>query len=232
MSGNGGNGGGNGGNGGGGGNGGNFGGTPLQIPQGLIPSSTTVLQPGSRYFRLVDAFAQLDSQQAIAVLQQQVGTLEGDITALQSSIATLQSQMSTVQGQITTLQGQVQALQLFMNSFNYNQIEVSTSTIFLDQRTIYRRSFVINGALNTAVNVFTYPHGVPAISYIVNIQAMAGAATAMQYPITFLNMATAPSLSTGISCWADATNIYIANGTTAFSGIQVLATMWYTATNR
>ena len=172
----------------------------------LLSSNVNLLQPGSQAYRLSDA--------------------------LTNQSASLQTSNAITATQISQLQAQVRVLQQFMASFNYLQAEVSTGTIFLDQRTIYKRSFVINGALNTAISVFTYPHSVPAISYIVNIQAMAGAATAMQYPITFLNMATAPSLSTGISAWADATNIYIANGTTIFSGIQVLATLWYTATDR
>lgn len=201
---------------------------------------------GGGYARLINALQSLDQAQniftlvgqaanfasEIAALQTQVAAQGGYITALQGQVQTLQGQVSTLQGQVTTLQGQVALLQGFMNSFNYLQLEVSTGTYFLDQRTIYRRSFVINGALNTALTNFTYPHGVANINYIVNIQAMAGAATSTQYPITFINMPQAPSLGIGLSCWANATNIYISVGTQAFSGIQVLATMWYTATDR
>lgn len=206
--------------------------TPIQYPA-TLSANTTFLQTGAGGFaRVSTALQALNQSQNVQVLANSIGTLQADITTLQGQVATLQGQVSTLQGQVSTLQAQVAAQQLMLNAFNYNQVEVSTGTIFLDQRTIYKRSFVINGALNTALTVFTYPHGVAAINYIVNIQAMAGAATALQYPITFLNMATAPSLSTGLSIWADANNIYVSVGTTTFAGIQVLATMWYTATNR
>ena len=206
--------------------------TPSQYPD-QITANTTFLQTGAGGFaRVSTALMALNQSQNVFTLSSAVGTLEADITALQGQVATLQGQVATLQGQVTTLQGQVTALTAFQASFNYLQAEVSTGTIFLDQRTIYKRSFVINGALNTALTVFSFPHGIAAINYIVNIQAMAGAATALQYPLTFLNVATAPSVTAGVSIWADATNIYISVGNTTFAGIQVLATMWYTATNR
>ena len=208
------------------------GGVPNPNPD-LLSASTTLLQSGGgAYARLVNALQGLDQSANIITLANQAVNFGSDIATLQGQVATLQGQVATLQGQVTALQGQVTALTAFQASFNYLQAEVSTGTIFLDQRTIYRRSFVINGALNTALTVFTYPHGVAAINYIVNIQAMAGAATALQYPLTFLNVATAPSVTAGVSIWADATNIYISVGNTTFAGIQVLATMWYTATNR
>lgn len=207
----------------------------------LLPANVTLLQPGSRGYRLSDALtvASMTQQVAnattgtqIAALQADVTALQGYVTALQGQVSTLQGQVSTLQGQVSTLQAQVQVLQLFMNAFNYNQVEVSTNTIFLDQRTIYRRSFVINGATNTALAVFTYPHGITSINYIVNMQAMSGPAGGQQLPITFVNLATAPNISIGLSGWADATNIYISVGSTTFPNYQVLATLWYTATDR
>lgn len=172
----------------------------------LLSSNVNLLQPGSQAYRLSDA--------------------------LTNQSASLQTSNAITATQISQLQAQVRVLQQFMNSFNYLQAEVSTGTIFLDQRTIYKRSFVINGALNTALNVFTYPHGVTAINYIVSVQAMAGVAGGQQLPITFINMATAPSISLGVSCWCDVTNIYIACGGVTFPTYQVLATLWYTATDR
>lgn len=188
----------------------------------LLPANVTLLQPGSRYFMLQQALQTLD-------IANQVNS---QITALQLSVATLQSEVATLQSQVGTLQAQVAAQQVTINSMNYNQIEVSTGTIFLDQRTVYKRSLVINNALNTGATVFTYPHGIANINYIVNIQAMAAQAGGQQLPITFLNLATAPTITIGLSCWADTTNIYIAVASTTFPGFQVLATLWYTATDR
>lgn len=209
------------------------------LNQRLIPASTTVLQPGSRYFRLVDAFAQLDSSQAVTALQVQVGALQTQMATANANISTLQSQMTTVQGQISTLQSQVSVLQAqqtaftaFMASFNYQQIEVSTGSYYLDNRIIYRRSFIISNALNTALNVFTYAHGIAALNYIASVQAMASLATGQQLPITFVNMASAPNITTGLGCWADATNIYISVGNATFPNYLTLVTLWYTATNR
>lgn len=192
---------------------------------GLLPANANLLQPASGFFRIYDALRAVDQSTQTTTLANQIGGFAAEI-------ATLQGQVATLQSQVATLQAQVAAQQITIGSFSYYQFEISTGTIFLDQRTIYKRSFVINGALNTAINVFTYPHGIAALNYIVNIQAMAGAAGGQQLPITFLNMATAPQITTGLSCWADATNIYIAVGTSTFAGIQVLATLWYTATDR
>lgn len=193
----------------------------------LLPTNITLLQPGSRAYRLADALTQ-----QTASLQVSNATTAAQIATLQTQVATLQGQVSTLQGQVSTLQTQVQTLQQFMNSFSYLQAEVSTGTIFLDQNTIYKRSFVINNALDTALNVFTFAHGVTSINYIVNVQAMAAQAGGQQLPITFINMATAPSISLGVSCWCDATNIYVSCGGVTFPGYQVLVTLWYTATDR
>lgn len=188
-----------------------------------IQAGVTMLQPSAIAFRLSDAL-----QKATYTSSSNAG----DITQIQNDIAILQGQVQTLSTQMTTLQGQVQAQQLVLNSFNYLQAEVSTHTTFLDQRTIYRRSFVLNGALATALTNFIYAHTVANISYIVNVEAMASLTGNPQYPIPFVNMPTAPSLSTGISCWADNTNIIISVGTTAFANYQVLVTMWYTCTDR
>lgn len=199
--------------------------TPIQYPA-TLSANTTFLQTGAGGFaRVSTALQALNQSQNVQVLANSIGTLQADIT-------TLQGQVATLQGQVTTLQAQVAAQQITINSFNYNQLEVSTGTLFLDQRTIYKRSFVINNALNTALTTFTYPHGVAAINYIVNVQAMAAQAGGQQLPITFLNLATAPNISIGVSCWCDVTNIYISVANTTFPGYQVLATLWYTATNR
>lgn len=186
----------------------------------LLPANTTLLQPGSRNFRLNDA------------LNTQTATTTTQIAVLQSTVGTLASQVATLNSQVATLQAQVAAQQTVINSMNYNQVEVSTGTLFLDQRTIYKRSLVINNALNTALTVFTFAHGITAINYIVNVQAMAAQAGGQQLPITFLNLATAPNIVIGVSIWADTTNLYISVANTTFPNYQVLATLWYTATDR
>jgi uncharacterized protein involved in exopolysaccharide biosynthesis len=68
--------------------------------QRLIPASTTLLQPGSRYFRLVDALNAINAAPFLNQLQNQV-------TALQSQVATLQSQMATANTNIANLQAQL-----------------------------------------------------------------------------------------------------------------------------
>lgn len=200
----------------------------------LLPANVTLLQPGSRGYRLSDALtvASMTQQVANATTGAQIAALQADVTALQGYVTALQGQVSTLQGQVTTLQGQVAAQQITINSFNYQQIEVSTGTIFLDQRTIYKRTFVINNALNTGQTVFTFAHGILNINYIVNVEAMAAQAGGQQLPLTFLNLATAPTITIGLSCWCDTTNIYIALASTTFPNYQVLATLWYTATDR
>lgn len=201
------------------------GGVPNPNPD-LLSASTTLLQSGGgAYARLVNALQGLDQSANIITLANQAVNFGSDI-------ATLQGQVATLQGQVSTLQAQVAAQQVTINSMSYNQVEVSTGTLFLDQRTIYKRSFVINNALVTPLTNFTYPHGVAAINYIVNIQAMAAQAGGQQLPLTFVNLATAPNISIGLSIWADVTNLYISVANTAFPGYQVLATLWYTATNR
>lgn len=193
----------------------------------LLPANTTLLQPGSRFFRISDA---LNYQ--VASLQTADNALQEQITENNTNITTLQGQVASLQAQVSTLQAQVSTLQAFQNSFNYLQAEVSTGTIFLDQRTIYKRSFVINNALNTALTNFVFQHGIAAINYIVNIEAMAAINGQQQLPITFLNLATAPNVTIGVSLWADITNIFISVANTTFPNYQVLATLWYTATNR
>ena len=208
------------------------GGVPNPNPD-LLSASTTLLQSGGgAYARLVNALQGLDQSANIITLANQAVNFGTDITALQGQVATLQGQVSTLQSQVATLQAQAALFQAFQNSFNYLQLEVSTGTIFLDQRTIYRRSFVINNALVTPLTNFIFAHNIANISYVVNIQAMASQPASPQYPITFLNMATAPTLSTGLSIWADTANIVVSIGTTGLPGYQVIATLFYTATDR
>lgn len=195
--------------------------------QRLIPANTTLLQPGSKFYRISDALnAQAQAVNTAATSgNAQIASLQSQVTSLESQVATLQAQVAALQGSNTTFTQ-------FMASFSYLQAEVSTGTIFLDQNTIYKRSFVINNALNTALTVFTFAHGITSINYIVNAQLMAVQAGGQQLPITFLNLATAPNISIGVSAWADATNIYISVASTTFPNYQVLATLWYTATDR
>lgn len=188
--------------------------------QPLLPANVTLLQPGSRFFRLSDA------------LNFQVASLQASNDSLQGQITTNTTDITALRATVTALQAQVAAQQVTINSFNYLQTEVSTGTLFLDQRTIYKRSFVINGALNNGLTNTVFPHSIANINYIVNIEAMAALNGQQQLPITFINMATAPSISIGISLWADITNIIVSVGTQTFPNYQVLATLWYTATDR
>jgi len=68
----------------------------------LLPANTTLLQPGARYFRLVDALQVLDSTNNVVALQSQ-------LTALQTIVNTQQSQIATLQSQVATLEGEVAA---------------------------------------------------------------------------------------------------------------------------
>lgn len=215
--------------------------SPRSLEQGQTPTlypdqlsaNTTFLQTGSGgYARVSTALMALNQAQNIANIGADITALQTDVTTLQGQVTTLQGQIATLQGQVSTLQTQVATLQAFQNSFNYQQIEISTGTLFLDQRNIYRRSIVINNALNTGNTVFTFAHGIANISYIAYIQAMASQAAGQQLPITFLNLATAPNITIGLSIWADTTNLYIALANTTFPGFQVIATLWYTATDR
>lgn len=207
----------------------------------LLPANVTLLQPGSRGYRLSDALtvAAMTQQVSNVTLQGQVTENAANITALQGYVTALQGQVQTLQGQVTTLQGQVSTLQTqvanliaFMNSFNYVQLEVSTGRTFLDNRNIYVRSFVITGATNTALQVFTYAHGVPNINYIAEVQAMASQQGGQQLPITFVNLASAPNITVGLGAWADTTNIYISTGNAVFTNYLVLVRLYYTATDR
>ena len=71
---------------------------PLDTAAGqrLIPASTTLLQPGSRFFRLADALNFLDQNSYITQLQNQVETLKTQVATLQSQVATLQNQLDGV----------------------------------------------------------------------------------------------------------------------------------------
>jgi hypothetical protein len=72
--------------------------------EGLLPANIPLLQPGSRYFRLVDALQSLDISanvnQQIVNLQNQINTNNGHIATLQSQVATLQSQVTALQNQL------------------------------------------------------------------------------------------------------------------------------------
>jgi ribulose kinase len=72
----------------------------MPAPDSLLPANITLLQPGSRYFRLVDALQALDIGSQLAA---QVATLNNEVATLQSQVATLQSQVATLQGQIDAL---------------------------------------------------------------------------------------------------------------------------------
>lgn len=201
------------------------GGTP-QAPgdwnRDQIQAGVTMLQPSAIAFRLSDAL-----QKATYTASSNAG----DITQIEEDIATLQGQVGTLSTQISTLQGQVQVLQGFMNSFNWVQAEVSTGLIFLDQRTLYTRSFVISGAQNATNNTFTYAHGITNINYIAQVIAMVGLNNPNFAAPIFYGNTSAP-LSDAIGIWADITNIYISNGTVIRTNNLTLVKLYYTCTDR
>ena len=168
----------------------------------------------------------------ISTLQGQVSTLQGQVATNTANIATNTGNITTLQGQVSTLQGQVAALQLFANSFNYLQAEVSTGTTYLNGATIYRRSFVPPSTiLSTPYAVGNYAHGVANIGYIVAMQGIASLYQGQSLPMTFINAAQNP-FQNALSVWGDTTNIYIAVGSTPFPTYTAIVTMWYTATDR
>ena len=198
---------------------------PLSNPD-LLSANTAIIQSGGGAFaRLINALQLLDQSGQVIELATNLATLQADIT-------TLQGQVATLQGQVTTLQQQATVFQQFQASFNYLQLEVSTGMIFLDQRVIYRRSFVISGATNVANSMVTYPHTIPAINYIVNCEAVAEINSGPAFPVTYLNTSVNPIPPDGISISVDTTNIYVYNGNIVRSNYLTLVTLWYTATNR
>lgn len=196
-----------------------------------IQAGVTMLQPSAIAFRLSDAL-----QKATYTTSSNAGDIaqiEADIATLQGQVQSLSTQMTTLQGQIGTLQGQMTVVQGFMNSFNWVQAEVSTGLIFLDQRTLYTRSFVISAALNTGFNVFVYPHGITAINYVAQAIGVAGINSSQTFPITYVNMTTAPTnIQDGISFYVDPTNIYVLNGAVIRTNFLVLVKLYYTCTDR
>jgi len=102
--------------------------SPIQYPD-LLSASTTLVQSGSGYLRLVNALQTLD--QAANVL-----TLDGLITSQASAIATLQSQMAqtitavqTLQTQVFTLQSQVAALQAQLDGVSFGAVGPTVPSI-------------------------------------------------------------------------------------------------------
>lgn len=197
---------------------------PAQYPDQLS-ANTTFLQTGAGgYARVSTALMALNQSQNVVTLSNAVGTIEADITTLQSQIATLQSQ-------VATLQGQAAAFTAFMASFNYQQLEISTGTYYLNGTLIYRRTFVMPATMLTAGQINIFAHGIANIGYIVTMQAVASLYQGQTLPMTFLQINQQPPQN-GLSCWGDVTNIYVAVGTTGFTTYIPIATMWYTATDR
>jgi len=89
----------------------------------LIPANTTVLRPGTNWFRMVNAFMGLDANAALSQQQtqltaqsatqsQQQTQITGNgnaITTLQNEVATLQSEVASLQGQINTINARLAA---------------------------------------------------------------------------------------------------------------------------
>lgn len=200
-------------------------GTTTTSGQPLLPANTTLLQPGSRFFRLSDALSYT------AALSAANTALQTQVNAMQAQLTNLENGFTGLAARVTTLEAQVTSLRQFQRSFDYQQVEISTGTIFLDQRTIYRRSYVISTAL--PVNqVFIYAHTIPALNYFVDIRAELVQQGGQGLPLTFVNTAQTPPWVNGVSVWGDATNLYFSNGNTPFTSYLTIATVWYTATDR
>lgn len=189
----------------------------LQASQ--IPSNTTLLQPGAVAFRLSDAI-----QENVAIISALTEGSASDITVLQNQVATLQ-------GQVSTLQGQIAPLQAFMNSFNFQQLEIATGTFYLNGAQIYRRSFVPPSTIFTANQINVYAHGIAALGYVVQMLGVASVYQGQTLPMTFVQTNAQP-MANGLSVWADNVNIYVSVGTTGFTTYTAVITMWYTATDR
>lgn len=86
----------------------------------LIQANTTLLQPGSGYFRLVDAFAAL--QQLHNQLQLQTTTTaagqQTQINTLTASQVTSNQQILSLSQRVTTLESTVQSLQAQIDTIN------------------------------------------------------------------------------------------------------------------
>lgn len=216
-------------------------------PPPLISAGETLLQPGTPFYRITDALgsanltaqqvAQLQIEQAnlagyVEALQTQMAAANANIATLQGQVSTLQDQVSTLQTQMTTVQAQIAVLQSFMNSNNWVQSEVNTGLTFLDGRTLYTRSFVISGALASALSTFTYAHGIANINYVAQGIAIAGQSVGQNLPITFINAQQIPNVQDAISFFVDTVNIYIFNGNVLRTNMLVLVKLYYTCTDR
>jgi septal ring factor EnvC (AmiA/AmiB activator) len=73
--------------------------SPIQYPD-LLSASTTLVQSGSGYMRLVNALQTLDQAENILAVVQSITSQAAAIATLQSQVATLQSQVTSINGQI------------------------------------------------------------------------------------------------------------------------------------
>lgn len=78
------------------------------MPPDLLSANTTLLQPGSAYFRLFNALwlLMLSTPQATGVSAQTV-TLEHQCASLASSMADVNNQIDSLYGKINELNGQL-----------------------------------------------------------------------------------------------------------------------------
>jgi septal ring factor EnvC (AmiA/AmiB activator) len=79
----------------------------IEAQNQLLPAATRLLQPGSRFFRMVDAFAYLDANVPSSTVQDQIKGLTNTVNSQSTQISTLQGQVSTLQSQVATLQSQM-----------------------------------------------------------------------------------------------------------------------------
>jgi hypothetical protein len=106
----------------------------------LLPASTRLLQPGSRFFRMVDAFAYLDANVPSSTVQDQIKGLTNTVNSQATQIATLQ-------GQVQTLQNQMAGIGPFMIAAVTTGVAITSgTTIFLTSLNLAAGDWDVAGA--------------------------------------------------------------------------------------
>ena len=180
----------------------------------ILSASTAIQQAGGGAFaRLINALQLLDQSGNVIALASNLATLTTDITTMQAQIATLQTQMTGVRAWI-----------------NDTLVETATGFTWLDGRQVYKKcvTYTVPNVTNTVVST---PHGIAALAYFVNAEAILQQQSANFFPLTWVNVSANPPTD-GTSFYMDTTNIYVALGPQVRSNYLIAFTFWYTATNR
>ena len=80
----------------------------------LLPANTTLLTPGSPYFRVVDALNLLNSSNIVNA----IAALQSSVSTMQTQINTINTDITTINGQITTINSTLGSLQTQINTIN------------------------------------------------------------------------------------------------------------------